>query len=90
MPEIGTFGLMSGDGKRSVGHRPKATAPILDSTITSFVADTKFRRDRVDSGHRMTTANRSILTKPYRVYCFACAATAPWSKSLQAEMNFVV
>jgi hypothetical protein len=58
--------------------------------ITSFVADTKFRRDRVDSGHRMTTANRSILTKPYRVYCFACAATAPWSKSLQAEMNFVV
>jgi len=30
MPEIGTFGLMSGDGKRSVGHRPQATAPILD------------------------------------------------------------
>jgi Zn-dependent protease with chaperone function len=23
---------MSGDGKRSVGHRPQATAPILDST----------------------------------------------------------
>src|SRR6266481_8698610 len=23
--------LMSGDGKRSVGHRPQATAPILDS-----------------------------------------------------------
>ena len=32
MPEIGTFGLMSGDGKRSVGHRPQTTAPILDST----------------------------------------------------------
>src|SRR6202030_3705030 len=32
MPEIGTFGLMSGGGKRSVGHRPQATAPILDST----------------------------------------------------------
>ena len=32
MPEIGTFGLKSGDGKRSVGHRPQATAPILDST----------------------------------------------------------
>jgi hypothetical protein len=31
MPEIGTFGLMSGDGKRSVGRRPQATAPILDS-----------------------------------------------------------
>ena len=37
MPEIGTFGLMSGDGKRSVGHRPQATAPILDSTIASLV-----------------------------------------------------
>jgi hypothetical protein len=32
MPEIGTFGLMSGDGKRSVGKLPQATAPILDST----------------------------------------------------------
>ena len=32
MPEIGTSGSMSGDGKRSVGHRPQATALILDST----------------------------------------------------------
>ena len=32
MPEIGTPGLMSGDGKRGVGHRPQATAPILDFT----------------------------------------------------------
>src|SRR5438876_5482905 len=32
MPEIGTSGLMSGDGKRSDGQRPQATAPILDST----------------------------------------------------------
>jgi hypothetical protein len=32
MPEIGTSGLMSGDGKRGAGHRPQATAPILDST----------------------------------------------------------
>jgi hypothetical protein len=30
MPEIGLSGLMSGDGKRGVGHRPQATAPILD------------------------------------------------------------
>jgi hypothetical protein len=30
VPEIGTPGLMSGDGKRGVGHRPQATAPILD------------------------------------------------------------
>src|SRR5215470_2960220 len=32
MPEIGTSGSMSGDRKRGVGHRPQATAPILDST----------------------------------------------------------
>ena len=38
MPEIGTFGLMSGDGKRSVGHRPQATAPVLDSTEPSVPA----------------------------------------------------
>jgi hypothetical protein len=30
MPEIGTSGLMSGDGKRGDGQRPQATAPILD------------------------------------------------------------
>ncbi len=30
MPEIGLSGLMSGDGKRGVGHRPQATAPILE------------------------------------------------------------
>ena len=32
MPEIGTLGLMSGDGKRGAGHWPQATAPILDFT----------------------------------------------------------
>jgi hypothetical protein len=32
VPETGTLGLMSGDGKRGAGHRPQATAPILDST----------------------------------------------------------
>jgi hypothetical protein len=37
MPEIGTSGLMSGDGKRGVGHRPQATAPILDSTKADIV-----------------------------------------------------
>jgi hypothetical protein len=35
MPEIGTSGSMSGDGKRSAGLRAQATAPILDSTIAS-------------------------------------------------------
>ncbi len=32
MPEIGTSSSMSGDGKRSVGHWPQTTAPVLDST----------------------------------------------------------
>jgi len=37
MPEIGSSGLMSGDGKRGVGHRPQATAPILDSTDADMI-----------------------------------------------------
>ena len=44
MPEIGTFGLMSGDGKRSVGHRPQATAPILDFTIADMLECLLFGR----------------------------------------------
>jgi hypothetical protein len=36
MPEIGTSGSMSGDGKRSAGLRAQATAPILDSTIAAY------------------------------------------------------
>jgi hypothetical protein len=43
MPEIGTSGSMSGDGKRSVGHRPQATAPILDSTDSAV---SSIRRER--------------------------------------------
>jgi hypothetical protein len=35
MPEIGMSVSMSGDGKRSAGHRPQATAPILDSTVAA-------------------------------------------------------
>jgi hypothetical protein len=47
MPEIGTSGSMSGDGKRSAGLRPQATAPILDSTNSPFAslhASVSFRR----------------------------------------------
>jgi hypothetical protein len=43
MPEIGSSGLMSGDGKRGVGHRPQATAPILDSTNNDLVAQQNSR-----------------------------------------------
>jgi hypothetical protein len=34
MPEIGTSGSMSGDGKRSDCPKAQVTAPILDSTTT--------------------------------------------------------
>jgi hypothetical protein len=37
MPEIGMSVSMSGDGKRGVGHRPQATAPILDSTAAAVI-----------------------------------------------------
>ena len=50
MPETGTSGSMSGDGKRGVGHRPQVTAPILDSTSTSFTARQKCGRYRINSG----------------------------------------
>ena len=40
MPEIGTSSSMSGDGKRSVGHRLQTTAPVLDSTICDMPSDT--------------------------------------------------
>jgi hypothetical protein len=42
MPEIGSSGLMSGDGKRGVGHRPQATAPILDSTNSEVTDPQKY------------------------------------------------
>src|SRR5437762_8461079 len=44
MPETGTSGLMSGDGKRGDGQGPQATAPILDSTVS----------DMSIAGHRPT------------------------------------
>ena len=51
MPEIGSSGLISGDGKRGVGHRPQATAPILDFTIRDVTDLYPFgcqgRRDRL-------------------------------------------
>ena len=43
MPEIGTLGLMSGDGKRSAGLWPQATAPILDSTGAEVFGAAAFR-----------------------------------------------
>ncbi len=34
MPEIGTSGLMSGEGKRGDANKAQATASLLDSTGT--------------------------------------------------------
>jgi hypothetical protein len=48
MPEIGMSVSMSGDGKRSVGHRPQATAPILDSTTPSVTGVSSARQPSGD------------------------------------------
>ena len=70
MPEIGTLGLMSGDGKRSAGHRPQATAPILDFTLATrslatvaapiLTADITSRRKRERGGRRVNQAKRAM------------------------------
>ena len=47
---------------RRVGHRPQATAPILDSTVTSLIAAQRFGRFRGLSGSHSDIANRSFMT----------------------------
>ncbi len=69
MPENGTSGSMSEDGKRSVGHRPQATAPILDSTETEVTRRPRFDRDRMKSEHNSDIAegkgNRGALPRRF-------------------------
>jgi hypothetical protein len=60
MPEIGTSSSMSGDGKRSVGHRPQATAPVLDSTIASFRCCAVAASLEEQSGHPLRTSRRAV------------------------------
>jgi hypothetical protein len=55
VPEIGTPGLTSGDGKRSDCRRAQATAPILDSTrgevltcVSNVCSRGNCRRDVLD------------------------------------------
>ena len=62
MPEIGSSGLMSGDGKRGVGHRPQATAPILDSTNSDIG---QLLNDYVRRALTLTQINSSISTSIY-------------------------
>ena len=50
MPEIGTSGLMSGDGKRGDGLRPQATAPILDSTKGDLGGSARLWLDQREHG----------------------------------------
>jgi len=47
MREIRTSGSMSGDGKRGAGHRPQATAPILDSTFFTVATSSVARQGTV-------------------------------------------
>ena len=70
MPEIGTFGLMSGDGKRSVGHRPQATAPILDSTFTDKRTASLFVAYWDNNGQRVARAlTKYAAFDPSRTSC---------------------
>src|ERR1700730_14097494 len=70
MPEIGMSVSMSGDGKRSVGHRPQATAPILDSTISTgdiLTARRRFQsiadRDRFSSVENEPGCVKRVLSE---------------------------
>jgi hypothetical protein len=60
MPEIGTSGLMSGDGKRGDGQRPQATAPILDSTPIFRQDEPSRYRDPISLRHHLA---RSALPR---------------------------
>ena len=63
MPEIGTSSSMSGDGKRSVGHWPQTTAPVLDSTISEVAARLGEVSSLVHSGLDFLTVSFRILTR---------------------------
>src|SRR5450755_4543038 len=62
MPEIGSSGLMSGDGKRGVGHRPQATAPILDSTISEVGRPSLLRCKKTTSGKLASPAPKGDMS----------------------------
>ena len=75
MPETGTSGSMSGDGKRGVGHRPQVTAPILDFTETQLQRRPRFDRDRAESRHEADIARRPSLTHLGSGVCVAALVT---------------
>lgn len=59
MPEIGTSGLMSGDGKRGDGQGPQATAPILDSTAADIGPSLRTTRHAL-IGRRIAAASEIV------------------------------
>ena len=74
MREIRTSGSMSGDGKRGAGHRPQATAPILDSTA--------------DSDERCVDTRLSQSGRRYS-QCHGLNATTPCSRASSNAAPFV-
>jgi hypothetical protein len=75
MPEIGTSGAMSGDGKRSDAAWPQATAPVLDSTNGHQGLDRRaLADDRKAGGVRpswLLRAGDGLMLK-------ACGKQFPW------------
>jgi hypothetical protein len=65
MPEIGTSGSMSGDGKRGVAAWPQATAPILDSTICMLGRSSAFGELRLWRGEKSVGEGQLCLVSRY-------------------------
>src|SRR5215213_5503439 len=65
-------GLMSGDGKRGVGHRPQATAPILDSTIPELSLKIRSDVKRTRWPGQLIVEPRSMLVAESDLLSYSC------------------
>jgi hypothetical protein len=61
MPEIGSSGLMSADGKRGVGHRPKLLRP--SSTLPKMTSTSASIRSAISKCPALPSARRCIRKK---------------------------
>ena len=84
MPEIGTSGSMSGDGKRGVGHRPQATAPILDSTEETLVK----ALGMLGSEHTGERDNAAVTLAIFSSFSLKRISLSSASRSRAACLNF--